>query len=121
MPQQPLGYQAASHPPAKPKWGPLAQGAIVLLLYPFCLLANVMSVSALETQGASIGPVPRLAMKGFLWGSIIYPVVYLVAAATSVFLASNDRPVGARRVAQAPLIYLIGLLLCFVTALIAGA
>jgi hypothetical protein len=122
MPQRPLDYRTPSPPPAKAKMGPLALGAVALLIYPFCLLANVMSLAAMDAPATRVAdPLPRLALRGFLWGSTIYPVVYLVAAGVSVFLSSNDRLVGARRVAQTPLIYLAGVLLCFLIALATGA
>ena len=119
MPQPPLDYDTPSPIRAKVRLGPLAQGAIVLLVYPFCLLANVMSLAAVPAQGAAPGLALRLASGAFLWGSTLYPVVYLLAAAVSLFLSSNDRAVGARRVAQVPLVYLLGVLLCFVAWLVA--
>ena len=117
MPQPPLVYDTP--PPEKARMGPLAQGAIVLLAYPFCLLANVMSFAAVPAQGAAPKLALRLASGAFLWSSTLYPVVYLLAAAVSLFLSSNDRAVAARRVAQVPLVYLLGVLLCFAAWLVA--
>src|SRR5687767_15007246 len=96
---------------------PLTLGAVALLIYPFCLVANVMSFAARDAPTTRIvAPLPLIAWKCFLWGSTIYPLVYLVAAGISLFLKSNDRPSAARRAAWVPLIYLACLLLCFVTA-----
>ena len=118
MPQRPLDYEASKAPSTKAKLGPLTMGAFALLIYPFCLVANVMSLAAMDApQTRVVGRLQRLSMQGFLWGSTVYPVVYLVAAGISRSLASDDRSVGARRAAQAPLIYLLVVLLCFVTAL----
>lgn len=101
--------------------GPLTLGAVALLVYPFCLTGNIMSLSAMDAPQTRVdNPLQRLSLQGFLWGSNIYPIVYLIAAGISLFLSSNDRRVGARRVAQAPLIYLAGVLLCFVAAQFIG-
>ena len=122
MPQQPLDYEASKVPPARAKLGPLTLGALALLVYPFCLAANVMSLAAMDAPQTRVaGRLQRLSMQGFLWGSTVYPAVYLLAAGISRFLDANDRPVGARRAAKAPLIYLLAVLLCFVAALISGA
>jgi hypothetical protein len=116
MLQQPLDYEASKAPPKKARIGPLTLGALVLLIYPFCLGANVMSLAAMDApETRVVDRLQRLSMQGFLWGSTVYPVVYLIAVGISRFLSSNDRPVGARRMAQAPLIYLLAVLLCFVT------
>src|SRR5687768_13737770 len=37
MPEHPLDYKASETPPARLKIGPLTLGALVLLVYPFCL------------------------------------------------------------------------------------
>lgn len=119
MPKRSLDYRTPSPTPAKANIALLAAGGGVLIVYPFCLIANVMSLAALPAT-AGIGLLPSLARKAFLWGSTIYPVLYLFAAGMSVFLSSNDRQMGTRRIAQAPLIYLAGLLLCFVIAIVTG-
>src|SRR5688500_11369644 len=110
MPQQPLDYKTPSPAPARAKMGPQRQGALVLLLYPFCLIGTVMALAAPKPE---VGPFGLLVFRGFLWGWTIYPAVYLVAAGVSLLLSSNERPEAARRVAQVPLIYLVGVLLCF--------
>ena len=121
MPHQPLDYKASqpAHPNARI---PLILGALVLLIYPFCLLANVMSLSAMDAPRTRItAPLHRRVMQAFLWGSNLYPLVYAIAAALSLFLSSNDRPTAARRVAWVPLIYLLGVLQCFVAWQLLGA
>ncbi len=63
-----------------------------LLLYPFVLLANVMSYagyanSATTSLGLSI------AMSGFLWSSTLYPLPYLAALIVSIIYLKrkNDK------------------------------
>ena len=120
MPQRPLNYRTPPPILAKAKIGPLTAGAVVLMAYPFCLIANVMSFAAAPAQGASPRPVPLLASQAFLWSSTLYPLVYLVAAGTSRVLASNDRTLAAHRVAQVPLVYLVGVVPCFLAWVVAA-
>jgi hypothetical protein len=97
-------------------------GALPLLIYPFCLLANVMSLAAANIPTTRpVDPLPAVAWKGFLWGSTIYPAVYVVAAGITLFLSSNDRETGARRVACFPLVYLVAVLVLLVVARATGA
>jgi hypothetical protein len=98
MPQDLLDYEASEAPFAKGKIGLLTLGALVLLIYPFCLLANVMSLAGVDAPQTRVaGPLQRLSWLGFLWGSTVYPVVYLIAAGISRFLSSNGRPVQGDR------------------------
>jgi hypothetical protein len=96
----------------------LSVGGLVLLVYPVCLLANVMSFAAVPDP--AVGPVTRIVFKTFLWSSTLYPAVYVVAAAVSLLLSSNERPEAARRVAGVPLVYLVGVLACFLAWVVAG-
>ena len=113
MSQRSLEYGTPSPTPAKARIGPLAAGGLVLLVYPFCLLANVMSLAAVPAPGTAVKPLPLIASKVFLWSSTLYPLVYLLAAGASLLLASNERRAVAHRVAQVPLVYLLFVLLCF--------
>jgi hypothetical protein len=90
------------------------------LAYPFCLLANVMSFAAAPAPGAAIEPMLNVTSRAFFWSSSLYPLVYLVAAGVSLLLSSNDRPHAAQRVANIPLLYLIGVVLCFLAWLAAS-
>ncbi len=121
QPLNDLALGMANNGPAKAKLGPLAQGGIVLLVYPFCLVANIMSLAAASAPGAKVDPLLLIVSKAFLWGSTFYPVVYLINAAVSVLLARNERQATAHRVAQAPLVYLVGVFLCFAAWMIVGA
>lgn len=59
--------------------------SLPLFLYPFVLLANLMSFAASAQTSTS----PRgltIAMSGFLWSSSLYPVVYLTALIASIIL-----------------------------------
>jgi len=50
--------------------------AIPLILYPFILLAGVMSLGAESKPGDKIPLLKNVARLTFLWGSLAYPVVY---------------------------------------------
>jgi hypothetical protein len=50
----------------------------------------------------------------------LYPLLYLVIAAISLRLSSNGRPLTADRVAQIPMLYLLGALLGFVASMVAA-
>ena len=119
MPQPHLDDKSPSPRVPKTKAWLLAQGAIVLFVYPFCLLANIMSFAATPDKAAANDPLLQIASRAFLWGSTLYPVIYLLAAAVSVLLSSNQRPLAAHRVAQLSLVYLLAVLLCFVTWMVA--
>lgn len=94
--------------------GPLGYGALPLLIYPWCLLANGMSMAAPRDSDAD--PVHLVMWMGFLWGTTLYPVVYGIAAGLSYLMGTNDRPVAAARIAQVPLIYLGCMLLMMLLA-----
>jgi hypothetical protein len=110
MTRPPLDYQAPSAP--RRKVGPLVFGFVPLMVYPFCLLSNVMSLAG-EPGRSTPGVLLRCASNGFLWGSTLYPVVWLVAAVTSRALRSAERPTAADRVSWVPLGYLLAVALCF--------
>ncbi len=96
----------------------LIGGAIPLLIYPGCLLANIMSLAGHESEP------PRLVVKiialGFLWGSTLYPLVYIPSLLIALSLKSKDFTFAAERVALVPLCYLAGLVLLFLACGVAG-
>jgi len=109
MTQRPLDYQTSST--SRRKVGPLVFGFVPLVVYPFCLLSNVMSLAGAPGRG-NPGVLLRCASNGFLWGSTPYPVVWLVAAldeprvafrrtadrSRSRLVGTTDLPVGRRAV-----------------------
>ncbi len=114
-----LEYEPQSETPrtARFRLGLLGWGALPLLVYPWCLLANVMSFAGHPNPNAST--VGEYFFRAFLWGNTLYPAVYLVALGISKLMSSNDRPAAARRAAIAPLLYLAALLVCFVVGVLA--
>ena len=60
-----------------------------LLVYPFVLMANVMSLAA-SPPSSQVPLSLRLAMSGFIWSSTIYPLPYLVTMIASIVLLRLD-------------------------------
>lgn len=106
-----LDYEARPTPGKRPHpiRGLLLLGALPLLIYPFCLMANLMGFAAPTP--------PRGVFKAFLWSSTLYPIAYLPAAGVAAVLASNDRLRAARVFAGLPLLYLLGVLICLAVAM----
>ena len=94
---------------------PLILGAVVLLVYPFCLMANMMSLGGHESS-RYVPPLAWWTWRAFLWGTTIYPAIYLGMAGLSGLFASNSRPNLARHIAWVPLAYL-GVMLLLLVAL----
>lgn len=85
-------------------WILLIVGALPLLIYPFILLANVMSLAGTKSST----PVPMtqwLAAKAFLWSSTLYPVVYLGCLIVAITCARSGDGSKALLFAIAPLAY----------------
>jgi len=59
----------------------LVVDSLPLLVWPFILLPNVMALGAFEQSGEE----PDRAMSFLLWGSLAYPLVYLVLVVPAVF------------------------------------
>lgn len=93
-------------------WLWLVLGAIPLLIYPFLMVANVMSLAA-EPPHYPVSLALRLSSQGFLWSSTLYPLVYFGSAIVALIQShfQNDR--AARRYAVLPLLYLIGVIALF--------
>lgn len=65
--------------------------SLLLLAYPFVLMANVMTLANLP----SAEPLPTatsLSIHGFMWGSTLYPIPYLAALAGSIWHLRKGRP-----------------------------
>ena len=89
-------------------WILLIIGAAPLLIYPFVLLANVMSLAA--TRVPSQPPVPlmqELTSRAFLWSSTLYPIAYIVCALAAFTAARGAHGAAAWTWAAAPLGYLV--------------
>jgi hypothetical protein len=79
-------------------------GALPLLLYPFVVLANLMSLA-----GHRNGTESKLLITvvyAFLFGSLAYPLVYLVCRALSIGSMRRPDENAPVRFAAAPLAYL---------------
>jgi len=93
-------------------WILLIVGALPLLIYPFILLANVLSLAGTKSST----PVPMaqwLIANGFLGCSTLYPLVYLACTIAAVTYARSGKATVALKLSIVPLAYLgvCGLLL----------
>jgi hypothetical protein len=86
-------------------WIWLAIGGLPLLVYPFILLGNAMSLAATPSS-KSVPILLYLSAKVFLWGSTLYPVVYIFCAVTAVAKSQQGDFRKASTVALLPLLYL---------------
>lgn len=79
-------------------WICLALGFVPVIIYPWILIVNLMTVDA------SL-PFP---FKAFFWTSLAYPVVYTYCAAVAIIYYANrgKYEVGVR-IAIVPLLYLV--------------
>nr|WP_320127270.1 hypothetical protein [uncultured Shewanella sp.] len=90
------------------RWVFLLLGGLPLLTYPGVLLASLMGLAS----QSSIKPafIYRLMNQCFLWGSLVYPAVYIPCyRITSDSTATSSSLV----IAALPLLYLILLYGCF--------
>ena len=78
--------------------------ALPLLIYPFLLLANVMSFAGTATGNELLSQ--WLISRAFLLGSTIYPIVYLVCAIISIVQIVRNKGKSALTYSSIPLIYL---------------
>ncbi len=85
-------------------WIFLIVGGLPLLIYPFILLANVMSLAG--TQGSTPVPISQwLAAKAFLWSSTLYPLVYLACLIAAIACSRGGDGQKALMLSIAPLAY----------------
>jgi|SRR5215471_1856108 len=67
----------------------LALGALPLLLYPFVLLADIMSLCS--DQWRDVPVVQSAVALSFLLGSLAYPVVYLLCLVFTCIILKKDK------------------------------
>ena len=87
-------------------WIWLVVGGLPLLIYPFILMANIMSIAGHR----STPPPPilqQLAAHAFLWGSTLYPIVYLGFASAAIAASRRGKSDKAVNMSLLPLVYLI--------------
>ena len=83
----------------------LILGALPLPLYPAVAVASLMSLAGQREGGE--GSLPVLAVsRGFLVGSLAYPLVFLACVAVALVLRKS-RPAVATRITEIPLYFLI--------------
>ncbi|MCS6180297.1 hypothetical protein G3488_21405 [Shewanella baltica] len=89
------------------RWTLLLLGGLPLLTYPGVLLASLMGLAS----QSSIKPafITRLMNQCFLWGSLVYPAVYIPCYR----IASDSTASSPLVTAALPLLYLILLYGCF--------
>lgn len=91
--------------------GSLVLGALPLLIYPFVLLANVMSFAGTPTGQETNGQ--WLVSRAFLFGTTLYPIIYLVFAVIGIVNLVRKKSRAALNTSLVPLIYLAFLAVVF--------
>ncbi len=76
-----------------------------LLIYPFFLLANVMSLAGHPASHPTRLAL-RLTSQGFLWTSTLYPIVYIYCASKAIACSRAGNPKAAVNMSVLPLLYL---------------
>jgi len=93
-------------------WFWLILGGLPLMIYPFLLVANVMSLAG-NPSSEPVSLVVQLASQGFLWGSTLYPLVYIPCALIAVLCSFGESDHIAVRFAFMPILYLGAVIACF--------
>lgn len=89
-------------------WGLLLLGGLPLLVYPFVLFANLMLLAGHKSTYKP--PLfNRIMYQGFIWGSSIYPAIYIPLYKISTQSQLNQSLIYA----ALPLAYLALLAVCF--------
>jgi hypothetical protein len=83
----------------------LILGGAPLLVYPFVLLANVMSLAAEPTGNKKT--FADIAFKGFLWSSTLYPVVFVPLCMSAIRLMRAGRLGFGLGIATIPVVLLV--------------
>ena len=94
-------------------WILLIVGALPLLIYPFILLANVMSLAATKTS-TPVRPLQNLTSTAFLWSSTAYPIVFVVCLLAAIASSRSAHGTAALMFAIVPLAYLALCVLLFI-------
>lgn len=87
----------------------LVFAAVPLLIYPFVLLANVMSLAGTRSGSEPMGQV--LVSYAFLFTSTLYPLAYLICAILSVAAMKRGRERAGLYWGIGPIAYLLGIVL----------
>ena len=87
-------------------WLTLIVTGAPLIVYPFILLANVMSLAG-SPSSSPVSPALRLASQAFLWSATLYPIAYVYSLQKCIQLSRDGKFSSARRVSQIPLFYLL--------------
>jgi hypothetical protein len=82
----------------------LIRGALPLLIYPCCVVADVMSLAGHRSGDEPL--VSVLVVLSFLYDNLAYPVVYLVCLGCSLSVRFWEKHEAAYRFSIAPLWYL---------------
>jgi hypothetical protein len=96
----------------------LVFAAVPLLIYPFVLLANVMSLAGTRTGSEPVGQV--LVSYAFLFASTAYPLAYLLCLIFSIVAMKTGREQAGLYWSLGPFVYLLGLGLLFVLWMLVG-
>jgi hypothetical protein len=83
----------------------LILGAVPLLMYPFLVMANIMSFAAPHTNEEPFGLT--LVVNIFLFSSTAYPIVYILCAVFAIVHIRKDKGKPAFSYGIAPIIYLV--------------
>ena len=86
-------------------WLLLILAGLPLALYPFLLVANIMSLAGHQSPD----PTPlllRLTANAFLWSSTLYPVVYMACVVLAISLSAMGSTSTAAKMSLLPLCYL---------------
>ena len=118
MSQGPIEYHTPATPSRQANLWPLVFAALPLGCWPVVLLPNVMSLAG--EQRSPTSSFVTAVSGGFLWGSSVYPLVYIAALVVSLILAFRaHRPAAASYVAWAPLAYVGAVIACYCAWMIA--
>ncbi len=102
-------------------WILLMIGAAPLLIYPFVLLANVMSMAATRVPSQPAVPLLQsLTCNAFLWSSTLYPIVYALCAIAAVISSRSGGGTTVWVLAAGPLAYLVLCMLLLVAWIVSS-
>lgn len=96
----------------------LRWGAMPLILYPFVFGANVMSLSAEREFGSPNKTYGEWAFLVFLWGSTLYPLVYMFAEFGYAIAHRMRLEFVSTIISRLPVYYLLSMVMLFAFAYI---
>ena len=89
----------------------LALGGVPLLIYPFVLLADVMSLAAPKSGKHST--LLTVVSRAFLWTSLAYPIVYMLCVSQTRLMLKKMQEEAALGFSVVPLGYLVLVVVLF--------